>query len=1019
MELRLRSAPLLPFGEFPSGPGGRPEGRNLYRRRITIALHYVVPEEEWGPLEELPDYRVYGDRVYEIITGEVLDELFGPRREPAPPSAAGAAVSAGSLDSAASPAGPPPRTLSLFGTEIPRFADSRARLIYTFADGDLYRLLSQDAVFVAEEELSLILRAYPRIRKGVGTPRALPLVSRRSPGGERVYGALGLSRRFREPYIPLEDRWVRRESLEKLGVGPLGHYLGGEKLSPLTLKPLELLLRGSGRLRFLWQRVEAAGDRGEGLWVSSPPEGALEGGASPRDILFSHLEYLRSWGINGGVRGSRRREDFQNLAQWLRGLAERLEGGRVLVLISGESWNAFLAEEFPQPEGGSLTVPPGLREGPRVFDRDFRGIGIAFYEDLLYGLGEGASPENPPGKTGRPMGSPVGSGCNWDILFLADFPGPALRDPGGSFSPALAAFLRELPRRLTLGLFFGGPDFFQSPAYGIIKPLFALRGGLEKYEAYLFRDTEEALALPEAFDLGPAAIRRPPRPFPAEGTGITPGRVILGERKRFAGLRVQEFLEEQSCFFHPGKRAPFAPPGDGPSEGGDPSSGGPPSFSGLDERQKNYFFFWRRLVRQGHYPETALPWIILYARELVLLMGGTPGENFSALLGLWEHYRASFPRLDRFFPPLITGFAVLYSMEDAGFSLILKLPPDRLRAFGKNSGIIADLYLHRTYVEENNAVLLEDIRAFFPLPPLGEKTPAALARVLNGMDRRLRKFYGRKLFEYFYPPLEREETLRPFGEFKNLGDSFYSIRWISFRRHPPLLRFLDDLSSYLNYRFALETGSPPGGPPRLEGLWRFLADRELAFPGAAPPPEDLLREPMELSGAALSRLRTESDEVRDLLEEEDTPEDEQPGLFLPGEGFWPGRPLPSAGEAAAKPAEEGSAYPPKDPAVQSLGEDALSPPEEPAGGRPGDFPAALAEAPREALRLISLGKGREELEALARGAGTMAELLIDLINGAYLEKQGDLLIEILDEGPVITAEYKEELRRWAEGYRNE
>jgi hypothetical protein len=990
MELRLWAAPLLSSDEpappppgLRPGPRAGPEQQDLYRRRIAIALHYIVPEEEWLPLEELPDYRVYGGRVYEIMNGETLEELFGPRRESQGSGAAHGAASPGAVSQASFPgAGAPARTFSLFGKEIPRFADARARLIYTFADEGLYRLLSQRAVFVEEEELSLILRAYPRIRKGVGTPRALPLLRRSSPGGERLYHAAELSRRFRDPYIPLEDKWVRRESLEKLGIGPLGHYIGGEKLSPLILKPLELLLRGGGRLRFLWQRVETAENPAESLWVSSPP----------RDILFSHLEYLRSWGINGGVRGSRRREAFQSLAAWLRKLAERLEGGRVLVLIPRESWNAFFAEEFPQEEGRGLTVPPGLWERPSVFDRDFRGIGIAFYEDLPRGLGEASSPGSLGGRTGP-----------WDILFLADFPGPPVRDPEAPFSPALAAFLQELPRRLTLGLFFGGPDFFQSPGYGIIKTLFALRGGLEKYEAYLFRDPEKSLALPEPFDLGPAAIRRPPRPFPAEGRGITPGRVVFGEKKRFAGLRVQEFLEEQKCFFLPGKRAPFAPPGDEES----PSKGGPPSFGGLDEKQKNYFFFWRRLVRQGHYPETARPWILLYAGELILLMGGEPMENFSALLGLWKHYRAPFPDLDRLFPPLITGFAVLYSIEEGAFPLILNLPLEPLRAFGKNSRIMADLYLHRTYAEENNTILLEDMRAFFPLPPLGEQTPEALVRVLNSVDRRLRKFYGRKLFEYFYPPLEREETLYPFREFKNLGESSYRVRWISFCLHPPFLRFLGDLASYLNYRFALEAGSPPGSSPRLEGLWRFLADRELAFPGAAPPPEDLLREPMELSGTLLRRLREESDEVRDLLEEEEGPgEGEiQPSLFPQGEGLWPGLALPSAGEPAAKPAGEESGSPPGKGAYPS--------------GDLEDFLAALEDIPREALRIISLGKGREELEALARGAGTMVELLIDLINGAYLEKQGDLLIEILDEGPAITAEYKEELKRWAEEYRNE
>jgi hypothetical protein len=959
MELTLWGTPLLPFGESsrPGGPsGGRPERQDLYRRRITIALHYIVPEEKWLPLEGLPDYRVYEHRVYEIITREALEELFGPPRE--------AASGEKTLwDAAPEAEHPPARTLSLVGKEIPRFADTWARLIYTFAGGELYGLLSQNAVFAEDGELSLVLRAYPRIRKGVGSPRAVSALRRRSPGGEWFYSAAGLSRRLRDPYIPLEDKWVRRESLERLGIGPLGHYIGGEKLLPLTLRPPELLLRGGGRLRFLWQGVETP----ENLWVSSPPGGDV----TAPDILFSHLEYLRHWGINGAVLETRREEAFQSLAVWLRKLAERLEGGRVLVLIPEESWNACLTGEFPQREGRGLTVPPGLWEGLSVFDRNFRGIGIAFYEDLLEDLGEEPSPENPGGRI-NPLRNPGA----WDLLFLADFPGSGGLGPGAPLSPAAAAFLRALPRRLTLGLFFGGPDFFQSPEYGVIRGLFALRGGLEKYKSYFFRAAGKTLPLPEPPDSGPPVIRRPPRPFPAEGNGITSGRLILSEKKRFSGLRAGEFLEEQRCFSLPGKMADFAPP----------EEGGTPAFGKLDEARKNYFFFWRRLVRQGRFPETSPACVTLYARELILLMGGEPMENLSALLGLWEHYRAAFPDMDRVFPPLITGFAVLYSIEDEGFSAILNLPPVLLRAFGKSGGIIADLYLHKKYAEENNALLLEDIEAFFPLPPLGEKSGGALARALNAIDRHLRKFYHRKLFEYFYPPLEREETLHSFDEFKNLGESSYRVRRISFCQHPPLLRFLGDLASYLNQRFALETGSPPGGPPRLERLWRFLVDRELAFPCAAPPPEDLLREPMELSGAMLRRLREESDELRDLLEEEETrgEGESRPPLFFPEEDLRQNPESPKGGENA---------------------EDGL-----------GTFLADLEDPQREALTLISLGGKGEELEVLALASGTMPDLLIDRIKRAYMERRGDLLIEILDEGPVITAEYKEELKKWAQGY---
>jgi hypothetical protein len=58
-----------------------------------------------------------------------------------------------------------------------------------------------------------------------------------------------------------------------------------------------------------------------------------------------------------------------------------------------------------------------------------------------------------------------------------------------------------------------------------------------------------------------------------------------------------------------------------------------------------------------------------------------------------------------------------------------------------------------------------------------------------------------------------------------------------------------------------------------------------------------------------------------------------------------------------------------------------------------------------------------ELENLARKNNTMPELLIDRINSAFLEETGDLLIEIVDEKPIIQSEYRQELLKLLKGKR--
>jgi hypothetical protein len=68
----------------------------------------------------------------------------------------------------------------------------------------------------------------------------------------------------------------------------------------------------------------------------------------------------------------------------------------------------------------------------------------------------------------------------------------------------------------------------------------------------------------------------------------------------------------------------------------------------------------------------------------------------------------------------------------------------------------------------------------------------------------------------------------------------------------------------------------------------------------------------------------------------------------------------------------------------------------------------LGQTEREALRLIAAGDSRAYHEWTGKNR-IMGELVCDRINEAFRELHDDLLIETLDEGPVIQGEYREEL----------
>jgi hypothetical protein len=393
------------------------------------------------------------------------------------------------------------------------------------------------------------------------------------------------------------------------------------------------------------------------------------------------------------------------------------------------------------------------------------------------------------------------------------------------------------------------------------------------------------------------------------------------------------------------------------------------------------FFWWRAEFREGRNRETSLSFLLLYVRELVLLMGGRPEEAFNELRRLWEVYREIFPSLDRRFPQWLLDFGILYNISEETLTPVLRgLPPP-------DAGLPGDLCLHKKYIEENHSLVTADFedllpggrsRAFSRLDfsaGLRERAKEAFGVILNTIDRFLRQGYGKKLLEFFYPLPPRKETIAAFEGLAGLGHSAYTAEWLSFSAHGPFLSFLSSIASMLEYRLLKEHGfDRPGNPPRLAPLWKYLAG--LDDPGD-PVPEELGLPQVELEKGKISRLREESDAVRELLRID----------------------------------QEEENLPPFSPSLPSV--PLLSTPHSSLSTPLSSFLGELSETERAALELIAHGGGRKDLDALAREKRTMTELILDGINGRFMEDRGDLLLEISPgEAPRIQAEYRDEVL-WA------
>ena len=313
--------------------------------------------------------------------------------------------------------------------------------------------------------------------------------------------------------------------------------------------------------------------------------------------------------------------------------------------------------------------------------------------------------------------------------------------------------------------------------------------------------------------------------------------------------------------------------------------------------------------------------------------------------------------------------------------------------------LLSDWYLHERFINGNNSVDFGDIALLIPTVITGSvffsgedasggQFPAERQRLVrdvettvNAADRFLRENFRLRLFEFFYPPVYRREKREAFPDMERAGRSSCAVEGVRFTQHPPLLDFLENIFRYTEYCFRLKNGFEGGSrEPPLGEAWKRVAaaalgleDRALIPPVSAPP-FTAPGKGIALRESRLEKLRADSDVVRELLKIED---------------------------------ESGERETPERETFRIMTRNT------PGSGSLDDFVTGLDPAGREALKRLTGNPAdpRSELEALAREHHVMPALIIDRINAAFLEQCGDLLIDTVDEQPLVQPEYIEQLRK--------
>ena len=89
-----------------------------------------------------------------------------------------------------------------------------------------------------------------------------------------------------------------------------------------------------------------------------------------------------------------------------------------------------------------------------------------------------------------------------------------------------------------------------------------------------------------------------------------------------------------------------------------------PQYSQLTSAQKNYYFYWRDMVRRGKFIKSDYSYVYLYIYEILNLPDKiSPSEGIDLLCRLWREYREALPRMDSYLSVWVQDYCMVYGLS--------------------------------------------------------------------------------------------------------------------------------------------------------------------------------------------------------------------------------------------------------------------------------------------------------------------------------------------------------------------
>ena len=413
-----------------------------------------------------------------------------------------------------------------------------------------------------------------------------------------------------------------------------------------------------------------------------------------------------------------------------------------------------------------------------------------------------------------------------------------------------------------------------------------------------------------------------------------------------------------------------------------------PTYRDMNTVQLRSYFSWRTQVRNGIFSETRLPFILLYAYELINGIGtSSPWEGYEKLCALRRNYGPTFPAINKYLAQWITDYSVCNQLDP----LMLNDSPEMV--FDKLLMVLIN-YENASDDELWNAVTrlssfpIDKSRFYNENSELFRQVAVNVYRKLSDFFRDNRKnslvdkYFGHISTSEYHPYYaavyynsrrikSAEYKLNDIHRYWCANGMWYCEKYSSSHgRNKKLGDLMRTIDSMLRERFGFKYKIKPGDTTKI--VVNFINEET----------DSIIREKQRKEAAEiridlslLGNIRSAADSTREklLVDEEDE--------YL---------------------SEEITETPAVD-TPETVEDDESR-------------PSLLDTA--EQLFLAALLSGGNYKEA-AKNAGSMPSILADSINDKLFDEFGDTVIDFSSDSPQIIEDYAEDLKNYIQEVDNE